>query len=194
MNGVDWTFLERQEGRRVLKGYVPQRSGEVIGKSGVTVATGVDIGQRTREQIATLDLPDALKSKLYPYAGLRREAALKALAEKPLSITEDEAKALDEQVIRKDVRLMAHYYNQRAIEAFDRIPWQVQTVLASLAINFGPALHVALPQTFAHACRGDWRAVQGRLENFPGKDPELDARRKREAELMSTLWDDMHLQ
>lgn len=61
---VDFDFISELEGGQRLKGYVPRR-----GDSGVTVGTGVDLGQRSGEEIDRLDLPGSLRDKLRPFAG-----------------------------------------------------------------------------------------------------------------------------
>ena len=44
---VDYAFIRNHEGAAVLNGYVPQKKdGTVIGKSGVTIASGFDLGQQ----------------------------------------------------------------------------------------------------------------------------------------------------
>lgn len=180
---VDMSFLRGVEGRE-LRAYVPKKAGQVIGKSGVTVATGVDLGQRTREQIRSWNIPESLKLKILPYAEKRREEAVKILAEKPLKITNEEADYLDFAVIHEDIRKMATKFESDSGHRFQSMPWQVQTVLASLAINFGPALHVAIPNTWKFAISRDWVGLADRLENFPSKNPELIKRRKKEAALV----------
>ena len=48
-----------------LTGYVPRTSTK---KSGVTIATGFDLGQHNKQQIKNLKLPAALEAKLLPFA------------------------------------------------------------------------------------------------------------------------------
>ena len=185
---VDMNFLRKVEGRKLV-GYVPKKEGIVIGKSGVTVGTGVDLGQRTRQQILAWDIPETLKTKILPYAEKRREEAVKVLKDKPLIITSEEANYLDFAVIHEDIRRMATKFESDSGHKFQSMPWQVQTVLASLALNFGPALHVAIPTTWKFAINRDWVALSNRLDNFPSKNPELVQRRKREAALIKQVFE-----
>lgn len=186
LNGVNFNFLRRMEGRQ-LKGYVPMKGGVVIGKSGVTVATGVDLGQRRREQIQTWNIPNSLKLKVLPYAEKRREEAVKILNERPLTVTSEEADMLDFAVIHEDIRTMAQKFEEASGYKFDSMPWQVQTVLASLALNFGPGLHRVIPNTWKIAIARDWIALERKLENFPSSNPELVGRRKKEAALVRQI-------
>jgi len=184
--GIDFSFIQRAEGRK-LKGYVPMRAGQVIGKSGVTVGTGVDLGQRTREEIRALEIPEPLKEKLTPYAERRREEAVNFLRDHPLELTDEEAEQLDVGVIHRDIRRMATKFESDSGFKFGSMPWQVQTVLASLAVNLGPNLYISIPRTWKTAINRDWVGLFYRLDNFPSKQPELTARRKREAGLIAQL-------
>jgi hypothetical protein len=92
---VDFDFISELEGGRKLSGYIPDAVGS---KSGVTVATGVDLGQRSESDIDKLDIPDELKDKLKPYTELTGKEAEDFLKGNPLDLTEAEAEALDRSV------------------------------------------------------------------------------------------------
>ena len=79
-------FLKEKE-TTTDTGYVPKGSS----KSGVTIATGLDLGSF---DISVLNLPIELEAKLAQYKGLRGEEARK-VADK-LVLTEDEVIAIDE--------------------------------------------------------------------------------------------------
>ena len=51
---IDWDFIKEREGKAILKAYVPDPHGS---QSGVTVASGVDLGQQTREGLESYNLP-----------------------------------------------------------------------------------------------------------------------------------------
>lgn len=90
---VDMDFMVSLENHD-LKGYVPTNTdGTAIGQSGVTVSSGVDIGQRSAEDLKKLGLTEYhdLYWKLLPYTEKRKENAIAALKEKPLEITAEEA-------------------------------------------------------------------------------------------------------
>ena len=69
-------ILERFEGKGIARGYVPMKNGEVLGVSGVTIATGVDLGQQTGAGLLDMGVPHAVVKKLLPYIGLKKAAAL----------------------------------------------------------------------------------------------------------------------
>ncbi len=73
---VDWAFISAREGGQVLKGYVPNATGS---QSGVTISTGVDLGQRSESDIDALDIPADLKTKLKPYCGKRSKDATRTI-------------------------------------------------------------------------------------------------------------------
>ena len=76
---IDAAFLTREEGRR-LRGYVPRaRDGSPLGRSGVTVATGVDLGQWSLEELERLVIPRDLKIKVRPYLGAKGDKAIRLL-------------------------------------------------------------------------------------------------------------------
>ena len=46
---INWKFIGKLEGEGVETGYVPtDNNGKIIGTSGVTIATGVDLGTKDR--------------------------------------------------------------------------------------------------------------------------------------------------
>ncbi len=89
MMNIDWTFISQHEGGQKLEGYWPGRN------SGVTVATGVDLGQRNMIDLNRLNLTPDLKKKLEPYLGIKGDPARRLLAERPLKITKMDADQLD---------------------------------------------------------------------------------------------------
>lgn len=178
---IDAAFLERQEGRR-LKGYVPKRrDGSPLGRSGVTIATGVDLGQWSTEEINRLVIPQSLKANLMPYVGLKGEAALDLLGWRPLLISDREAHLIDSAIHSRIINDLARRFEFATGHRFDDQPRAVQTVLASLAINFGPGQLATMAKTWSLIKALDWAALADWLEVFPSRQPELQARRKREA-------------
>ena len=91
------TFLSTVEGRRQDVGYIPcncvfkagktaNYRGEgdpdgypAMGASGVTIATGVDLGQTDVATLKKIGVIDAVIEQLMPYIGLRRDDAIRAV-------------------------------------------------------------------------------------------------------------------
>jgi hypothetical protein len=121
---IDFGFISELEGGQRLEGYVPvdTKSGTVIGNSGVTIATGVDLGHRSAEDIDRLDLPRSLRDKLKPYAGIRRERALELLRDHPIRIAQAEADMLDRTVKRDLIETLVDRFDRRSQVRFADLP------------------------------------------------------------------------
>ncbi len=177
---IDWQFIEGLEGARVLKGYVPNPTGS---DSGVTIASGVDLGQRKAADIAALGLPASLANRLGPYLGKRKAEAVAALAAAPLSITAAEAGLLDKAVHTRTVEALRQSYDADGVVPFDDLPGAAQTVIASVAFQYGTNLRKRTPNFWTAACGQDWPGVIAELRDFGDSYP---TRRKREAAYLET--------
>ena len=181
---IDWTFICAEEGGQQLVGYVPLPDSS---QSGVTIATGVDIGQRTKAEIEALPISGHLKEKLKPYCEVRRRDAVVALKRTPLAVTVEEANELDGAVqAHAAATLCAVYDNQTAqgCGPFHTLPADAQTVIASVAFHYGTNLHERTPRFWAAVTAQDWAAAVAELRNFGDKFP---ARRNREADRLASL-------
>ena len=129
------TVLERVEGKGIHKGYVPcdKATGKPLGVSGVTIGTGLDLGQQTRASLEAMALPVPLVELLTPYLGAKREDAVYLLARQPLTLTAQAVAALDAAVHAKYIAEAATIFG----EGFARAPKEVQAVAVSLHFQFG---------------------------------------------------------
>lgn len=181
---IDWNFLSRLEGGRCLNGYVP-----AAGASGVTIATGIDLGTRAAPDLAALGLPEHLQAKLSPYLGKRGDAARAALAHMPLEVTEGDAALLDEAVGRRLLGRFARKYDRaiaRNVPRFGALPGPVRTTIASVVWQYGPSLdrparQGGTPRFWACITRQDWGAAEVELRAFGDAYP---TRRGAEADLL----------
>lgn len=188
---IDKEFIGKLEGKYVLKGYVPKnKNGEVIGKSGVTISTGFDLGQQSYASLKAIlgeDRSDLFK-RLEFYVGMQGKIAEVYLANTALEITLDEAKLIDEKVHEYYLGKLKQDWDSYSITKFDLLPDAYQTVLFSLAYNFGYALSKSLPDTFRIAVKSAESNNFTRLANwlnvFPSKNPELRGRRAQEAKYL----------
>lgn len=154
-------FLNRSgvEGPRVCIGYIPcwiagtgrVRSAnytgvagqdpsryEAMGASGVTIATGVDLGQTDAGTLRGYGVPAALCDALQSYFGLRRAAAIKQLSKMPLRIRPADAEALDHAVHAGYLaRYVLPVYNRNSCVPFDDLPRQAQAVIFSVCYQKG---------------------------------------------------------
>jgi hypothetical protein len=189
LSGIIWKFIEEREGASVLDGYVPrEKSGEPLEKSGVTIASGVDLGQMGRLDVQTLGLPQTLVDKLVPYTLLRRHAAVEALEARPLRLTKDEADALDMAVRKRVAHGLALRYDAavsgRRAPLFEELPAEAQTVLASVTFQYGSRLDLRCPLFWRTCVAQDWKAVVAELRRFNDRYP---TRRNAEADLLERV-------
>jgi len=138
------------------------------------------------DQINGLNIPDSLKAKLVPYAGLKGQDAVNYLAQNPLTITQDEANALDQAVQTPLVnQLRSNYDAATSAGSFDGLPDQAQTVITSVATQYGPALSQATPNFWSKVTAKDWPGAVAVLRNFGDAYP---TRRNKEADLLQTIY------
>ncbi len=185
---IDWDFIAQQEGRAVQDGYVPNPEGS---QSGVTVATGVDLGARDMDDLNRLGLSDALKEKLEPYLGLRQQEAVDFLEENPLRLTAAEVQELDRAVKTQTLDQLVSGYNAEVAErnaadggnrqTFEELPQEMQTVIASVHFQYG-SLETATPNFFNQVIDQQWDDALANLRDF---GDSYSSRRNREADLLA---------
>ncbi|MCK6684874.1 MAG: pesticin C-terminus-like muramidase [Thermoanaerobaculia bacterium] len=149
---VDWEIVGAKEGGRAVKGYVPASlrnydgsskydpKNPVAQQSGVTVATGFDIGQKSLAEIKKLEIPDELKKKLEPFAAKKGEAAVNLLFDrKGLELTPDEARTIDLAIPRAMLKRLAEEYDKAKGSGpeFYCLPKKVRTAVFSYAYQNG---------------------------------------------------------
>ena len=175
---VDTGFIGRQEGF-LLDAYVPD---PLFSMSGTTVGTGVDVGQRSVAEIQALDIPETLKDKLIPYAGLKGLDAVNFLANRPLRLTEEEAYALDQAVARQIFGDVAALYDADAtVSSFLELPLEARTAIGDVAYQYGPNLEQRLPNFWGDVTQGRWDEATQTLRDFGDRYP---TRRNEEADLL----------
>lgn len=183
---IDWTFIGRLEGAGIARGYVPNPDGS---NSGVTVATGFDLGQRSRNDIAAMGLPVDLTLKLMPYAGLRGRAAVAFLSGHPLVLAGDEVAAIDGAVRAAFVRRLAALYDAALssggdLARFEDLPACAQTVIASVAYQYGLDLEHRTPRFWSTVVTQNWSDAVTELRSF---GDAYGRRRAQEADLLETV-------
>ncbi|MBB1060038.1 pesticin C-terminus-like muramidase [Marilutibacter spongiae] len=195
---LDEEFLEASEGALVLNGYIPRRNGEILGVSGVTISTGIDLGQQSASgtrnilnnyiadegNAGNVDV-DALMSKLDPYFGLQKEAAATELANNPLTVTQAEAELLAEAFKYHFLNQIANKFdaNNKLGMTFRQLPSAAQTVIMDFAYQYGLSDSKGnIRRTFwNHVYNGEWLQLAEWLNSGP--DP-YKSRRRREGNLL----------
>ncbi len=175
-------IVSKFEGGQKLEAYPPPAKG-----SGVTVATGIDLGQRSSAELKDLGLPDSLIEKVSPYLGKKDSTAKNYLKSNPLELSQDEADLLDSAISQKISSQVSDKYYEATGQELSDLPEEAKIVLESLAYNFGPNLDQKLPTLWSHVTNNDWEGVQDFLINTKWKQPELKSRRIQEAALLNPL-------
>lgn len=180
---IDFLFISELEGGRQTKGYVPEPD---TSRSGVTIATGVDLGQMGESDLERLDLPDELKVKLRPYLGLIKTEAVNMLNSQPLEVTREEADQIDKAVKERFVNSLAEKFQKETNQSFEDLPVGVRTVIASVAFQYGD-LASRTPNFWRQVTTGDWQGAYQNLRNF---GDNYSTRRNKEADLLRANFED----
>lgn len=161
MSNINFGFISELEGGATCTGYVPDAANS---KSGVTIATGFDIGQCDEAALSWL-LPDFIAEKLSIYCGLKSIDAVEALTNKPLKINDNEAAIIDLCVKSQSTSYLIKAYNKSSSVKFEKLDEQAQTVIASVAFQYGN-LAKRCPAFWHFATTQNWAAMLDELRNF----------------------------
>ena len=175
-------IVSKLEGGQRLDAYPPPAKG-----SGVTVATGIDLGQRSVAELKELGASEALIEKVTPYLGKKDSDAKALLKSKPLTLDQAEADELD-SIIGSEIRsVVGTKYESATGTKLGDLPAEARDVVESLAYNFGPNLDSKLPTIWKLITDNDWAGLKRALETTSWKQPELKDRRMAEAAMLDPL-------
>jgi len=173
---VDMDFIEDREGFKII-GYVPDAEGS---KSGVTIASGFDLGARKLSDLN--GLPEEIINKLEPYLGLKgNEAISKA---KQLKITREEGRIINKFAKKESLQKLEKKWNKDSKIKFNELSIEQATVLASVAFQYGSSFKRkdgTQMNFYKLALDNDWQGVYDELMDFGDRYP---TRRKEEAKLL----------
>jgi GH24 family phage-related lysozyme (muramidase) len=182
-NNIDFDFIHELEGFS-LKGYVPDPK---ISQSGVTIASGFDIGQCSKQEIINGFTSD-LAAKLLPYIGKTKQTALDYLEDNPLTISQDDALEIDIYTKSSAIsRLRKVWQHADTNTAFDKLSPPCATVIASVAFQYGN-LAKRTPNFWRQVTKGQWQQALKNLRSFGDK---YTTRRNKEADLLES-WITQH--
>ena len=182
MENIDFNFIGEEEGGQKRVGYIIK--GEAGKKSGVTIATGFDIGQRNLNDLS--GLPRELVEKLAPFVKGTEVSEERA---KSLKISKQEADIIDNFSKQSIYNNLAEQWKSSTGTNFSELPKQAATVLMSVAFQYGsnlriPAEQGGTPEFWKLMTSRNWSGAVKELNNFGDKTP---GRRKKEASLLQTL-------
>lgn len=188
-------FLIRVEGPRQRRGYVPSRrrldgkgrnyigpngtdplgaqfpsTGDpaafvAMGASGVTIATGCDLGQTDASTLRGYGLDEAVIRQFTPYLGLKKSSALNKLFAAPLAISKADATATDHAVHAGYLdRYVRPAYDRASAVPFSELPKQAQAVIFSCCFQKGcTGVRRDWPKTWGYFITQNWCAAANEL-------------------------------
>ena len=191
------------EGPQQLRGYIPcklttggtanYRGGPdperyiPFGQSGVTIATGVDLGQHDAPTLMRLGLLEGSVNPLRPYLGKRKQAAVQVLHRLPLTISQELADALDRCIMGYHAGLISRRYDRDAgAGAYVSLPKEAQVVIFSACYQYGVGFADKFPEVWRALTRKQWAAA-GALLCERKRWGDYANRRAREGKLLLTL-------
>lgn len=197
-------FLTQVEGPRQTQGYIPcnlkaggtanYKGGaypekyQAMGASGVTIATGCDLGQTDIQTLQKYGLEDkALLDALKPYIGLKKDAAINALYKKALFIAPSEAEAIDNAVHSGYLaRYVIPAYDKDSGISFVYLPKEAQAVVMSVCFQKGcGGVRREWPKLWKYLTTQNWKAAsQELLTGFS----QYQNRRAAEGKHLAALW------
>lgn len=196
-------FLTRVEGPRQTVGYIPcfvktggtanYKGGPnpgnymAMGVSGVTIGTGCDMGQTDIKTLREYGVADEeLLDKLKPYIGLKKDAAIRKLNASPLTISREQAEALDHAVHGGYLdRWVVPAYERDSRVKFDSLPNQAQAVVMSVCFQKGcGGVKRDWPKTWKYLTQCDWTSAAYELKN---RFVQYKTRRMTEGKLLEEL-------
>jgi GH24 family phage-related lysozyme (muramidase) len=181
---IAWDFVEELEGWR-LRGYVPPDDGGPV-EAGVTIGPGVDLGWWSVDQLRRRGVPADLVDKLSPYCGVRGDQA--RLIAGGLVLSGLEVDQLARPIRRAIVEAVAARFDRAAgaagFMAFAALPTELQTVVASVAFQYGPALSAKCPKFWRLVTTG---AVKGAVAELRDFGDAFRTRRRREADYLAAI-------
>ncbi len=189
MSNIDWKSIEKWEGVTNTM-YVPTDSdGDVLGHSGPTIGTGVDLGGWNSQQLKDIGVMDALIEKLKPYLGRKGDDAAKYVKEHPLTLSDSDRIALDRAVQGLFVSKLTDKYNNAIDDdkkTFTQLPQAMQTVLYSVTHQYGLGIDKKCPKFWKLAIEQKWKDLVDELRNF---GDNYGTRRNEEADLIQSELD-----
>lgn len=176
MDNIDWNFIKDQEGFITTANVpAPDKS-----ESGVTIASGFDLGARSIKDLDGLD--PSIVDKLQPYLGLKKQDAVNKLKQMPLIVSKQEALKINEFAKRNEYNKLADSWKQATGNDFSSLPRHKATVIASVAFQYGN-LKTKTPNFWKQVTADHWDKAYKNLYNF-GDD--YGSRRRREADYFYT--------
>lgn len=123
--------LEMLEGVRETT-YIPKnKDGSVMGKSGVTIGKGIDLGSKSEKDLIELGFSDNSVAKLSNFLGKTGQEAVKALEDfGNVTITDEELDITTDRIVSKEVDTFVNNFEREVGYGVEELPEQVLQGLA----------------------------------------------------------------
>ena len=179
---LDTNFLREVEGIKT-NAYVPRdkKTKKALDKSGVTIASGIDLGQWSEKDLVNLKVPQPILNKLKPYLGKTKDNAIKFLDNNPLSLSKAEAVDLNNIFKTHFSEKIASRFNKDSNIKFEDLPSEVQTSIISVGFQYGNSMFNH--NFWKQITGGKWEDAYNNLMNYGDK---YSTRRKKEAALLKS--------
>lgn len=180
-SNVDWDYIKEQEGF-VTTGNIPKNNdGTVMGHSGMTVASGYDLGSKDSDSL--YGLHTTTKEKLMPWLGLQGEEAATKEREglAPATLTTSQAKEVNRHSKKATMKSLRKAWKEATGNNFDDLPKNKATPIADVVFHHG----LSKTKTYnfwSQVTSDDWVGAEANLRNFGEKNDSLQARRTRGAD------------
>lgn len=176
---VNYEFISALEGGNQFDPYIPEDKPGGI-ESGVTIGKGVDLGQQSIAGLVNAGVPVNVIEKLLPFIGQRGKKAEKALLNNKVSISLDELNLINTAIQNRTLDRLRRRFDKASKIPFDALPDEYQTVLTSVAHQYGTNLSRSTPKFWKQMTTGDYL---GALKNLRAFGDDYQPRRDQEADL-----------
>jgi len=187
---VNFDFIRKSEGFET-EGYVPRSGEQVLDSSGVTIGTGLDLGTKNMDYFKDFENKETLK-KMEAYFGMQGQEAYDFEQANPLSLSEEETKALDNFVKGRELESIENSFLALTGKELSSMPPRLQTVIADLQFQYGsnynrtPKFRDIIKDIAEDPQDAEsYMPLMSELRDFGDK---YDTRRNREADLIQELY------
>jgi len=179
-HSIDIDFLVKLEGGYITHGYVPDINNS---NSGVTIGGGCDIGQYSKNQLMDIFVPEYsyIYNRLFKYAEKKQLEAKNELNKMPLLVDIETAKIITKKFMDYNFKILINRYNNNSIINFELLHPAIQTVISSVAYQYGNLQH-RTPNFWNQAISLN---IKDMFENLLDFKDKYSTRRKKEANYLN---------
>ena len=168
------------EGKAQNVGHIPtDDKGNVIGKSGVTIGIGFDLGQHDKDDLKKMGFSNSMINKLSHYLGKKGQSAIDANSGKNklvLGLDSDEYNEVIKKPTKYYTDILASKYDQATgvVGDFESLDSAIQGTLFSVTYQMGMSNPgESTPEFWKHATSKNWKGLVSELETGDwGKNKE----------------------